>query len=64
MDHLKFCPCCGNTDLEVKMAVYCPKCLMKGPASTDRVQDFEHVDREWAIKQWNNLPRDNRKCWK
>lgn len=48
------CPACGNPDAVVSVttraAVYCPMCGMCGPCSPK-------VDTEYAIRQWNALPR-------
>ena len=48
------CPACGNPDAVVSVttraAVYCPMCGMCGPCAPK-------VDVEYAVKQWNALPR-------
>lgn len=48
------CPACGNPDAVVSVttraAVYCPMCGMCGPCSPK-------VDAEYAIRQWNSIPR-------
>jgi len=61
---LKPCPHCNCEDIiDYYVFMKCSKCLMTGPQMNKGNYDdhCDYLDRENAIKAWNNLPRRRKK---
>ena len=57
MKEIKECPNCGSIPKDCYVYVQCPNCGLTGPWSNKGQMDAhcDHVDREYAIKKWNEL---------
>ena len=61
--NLKPCPACNCTTPEIVYGndtyVTCPTCHMRGPGhyANGSLDLSEYIDRDIAVKSWNNLPR-------
>jgi len=57
---IKSCPYCKcNVIIDHYVYMQCSKCLMTGPQMNGGSYNdhSDYIDRENAIKAWNNLPR-------
>lgn len=59
---MKPCPHCNNPDVELVYGndayVQCPRCGLQGPGHRCRGSSpAEHIDRERALRCWDDLPR-------
>ena len=62
MIKLKNCPFCKSNEIkDYYVYIQCNNCLMTGPQENGGRNDAhsDYLDRERAIKNWNELPRRN-----